>query len=222
MRLFPRRTIERIAWTIPRDELVRRSRILVVDDEAVELLKDLRDAHFAVDHFTDLKADDISRIEKPLYDLVLLDFGNVGSSVGPDQGLSILRLVRRVNPAIVVLAFTSKALRSQHADFYRDADGVLQKDAGIAESMERIEEGLRLAQSPDRLWTSILSLMGIERGSERELDLQDLAARAVSSPKRKDKLLDSAHKLLKSRAGEVVAIELFKKFVEHAITHAGF
>src|SRR5687768_14438088 len=119
--------IETLNAALPREDLIRRSRILVIDDERPEIIDDLQRAHFSVDYVPDITKDELDRIEQPLYDLVLLDFGNVGSSFGADQGLSLLRHIKRVNPAVIVLAYTSKAITSDQADFYRLANGVLAK-----------------------------------------------------------------------------------------------
>src|SRR5438067_2540709 len=145
MLLGKRRTFTGIRGSISRDELRRRSRILVIDDERPELVDDLQKAGFAVDYHPDINKENLSFLDQNIFDLILLDFGNVGTSVGPDQGLTLLRHIKRINPAIVVLAYTSKALGADHADFYRLADGVLAKDAGIAESMEKIEGNLQKA-----------------------------------------------------------------------------
>ena len=103
----------------------------------------------------------------------MLDFGNVGKSFGADEGLSLLRHIKRVNPAIVVLSYTSRALSTVHADFYRHTDGVLAKDAGIAESLEKIEEGLKKAHSIDNVWLGLITLAGINPGSEEDKRYQD-------------------------------------------------
>ncbi len=47
---WKKRTIAELGETLPRTELVNRSRILVIDDEAPGLLGDLKEYGFAVDH----------------------------------------------------------------------------------------------------------------------------------------------------------------------------
>src|SRR3954468_12415174 len=165
MRLTRRKTLEGIKATLPREELLRRSRILVIDDESPEILEDLRSARFSVDYCPDVELTNLDVIERRLYDLIILDFGNVGASFGKDQGLSLLRHIKRVNPAIVVLAYTSKSLGTEHAEFYRLADGVLAKDAGISQSLEKVEEALRKAHSIDNLWRGVLAVCDVDAGS---------------------------------------------------------
>ena len=100
--------------------------------------------------------------------MILLDFGDVGAAFGQDQGLSLLKHIKRVNPAIVVLSYTSKALETRHADFYRQTDGALAKDAGIQESLEKIEDALRKAHSIKNVWTGLLCLCDVTPGSAED------------------------------------------------------
>src|SRR4051812_4790904 len=107
---------------LSREDLLRRSRILVIDDERPDLIDDLKKRHFFVDHLPDITKENLDEIERPFYDLIILDFGNVGTSIGDDHGLSILRHIKRINPTAMVLAYTSKALGTEHAEFFRMAD----------------------------------------------------------------------------------------------------
>jgi DNA-binding response OmpR family regulator len=214
---FAKKRIDSLSVKMPREELVRRSRILLIDDEPPALIDDLRAAHFSVDHVPDIIPEQIDLIERSLYDLVLLDFGDVGLAFGHDQGLSLLRHIKRVNPAIVVLSYTSKALETKHADFYRLTDGVLAKDAGIQESLEKIEDALRKAHSLDNVWTGLLALCDIRPGSEEDLAWQDLFVRGRSSQRKLNALQSKILAVLTSEATKTVATTLLTKATELAV-----
>ena len=196
--IFPKKTISSLTGKLPREELLRRSRILVIDDEPPDLLKDLKAARFSVEHVVDINNSNMDMIDRPFFDLILLDFGNVGTTFGNDHGLSLLKHIKRVNPAVIVFAYTSKALRTEHADFYRLADGVLAKDAGIAESMEKIEDGLRKAHSLTNIWCGLLAVCDIAPGSKEDADLQDLLVRGLNSQSKMQKLRSEVMKVLSS------------------------
>jgi CheY-like chemotaxis protein len=213
MHFFRKRKLSELKQNMTRDELVRRSRILVIDDERPAIIDDLKSARFSVDHVPDVSSQNLELVDHPLYDLILLDFGQVGKTFGDDQGLSLLRHIKRVNPAIVVLTYTSKALETRHADFYRLADGTLAKDAGIQESLEKIEDALRKAHSLDNVWSGLLSLCAVEHGSKKDVELQDLYIRGLASPRQLEKLKKSATDLV-SEGGKTVALTLVAKLVE--------
>jgi CheY-like chemotaxis protein len=209
-----KKSIASVNSKLPREELLRISRILVVDDEEPELIKDLRNAHFAVDYLPDITSANMDHIDRPIYDLILLDFGNVGKSFGADEGLSLLRHIKRVNPSIVVLSYTSKALKSQHADFFRLTDGTLAKDAGIQESMQRIEEGLRKANSLEHIWNGFLGVCGIKPGSPEDAEYQDLLVHGLDKKSKLEQLKKRISESLQSEEARKVALLLLGKAIE--------
>lgn len=97
---FSKRSIDEVKVSLSRDELLRRSRLLVVDDERPEIVDDLKKARFSVDYESDITRDNMHVLESS-YDLILLDYGNVGKSFGSDEGLSLLKYIKRINPSVV-------------------------------------------------------------------------------------------------------------------------
>src|SRR5665213_2094012 len=69
-----KRTLDAFRFKIPRDELRRRSRILVIDDECPELIDDLRRASFAVDYQADINKQNLSVLDQPVYDLIPVSY----------------------------------------------------------------------------------------------------------------------------------------------------
>jgi DNA-binding NarL/FixJ family response regulator len=179
-----KKTIHDLKSTINREQLVRRSRLLIIDDEEPELIEDLKGAGFSVDYKADVDKTNQTIFERQIYDLVLLDFGNVGKAFGGDEGLSLLKYIKRVCPSTVVLTYTSKSLPTAHADFYRLADGTLSKDAGIQDSTEKIEEGLRRAWSVEKMWKGFLEKCNITPGSDADIQLQNQLAGAIGNSKK--------------------------------------
>jgi CheY-like chemotaxis protein len=209
-------SISEIDFKISRDELIRRCRILVVDDEQPEIINDLKASHFSIDYVPDIDTTNIDLIESPLYDLIILDFGNVGKSFGQDEGLSLLRHIKRLNPSIFVLAYTSKSLGTEHADFYRLANGVLAKDAGISESTSKIEEGLRIALSPENLWNGLIQIAGISPGGKEDLEWQNLFVKGLKDKKSLDQLKKRLTEL-STNGTKKVAFVVLEKLVELGI-----
>lgn len=142
--------------TLTREELIRRSRILVIDDETPPLIEDLRREGFSVDH--DSIGSEITKINRGLYTIVILDYSGIGRNFGKNQGLDLLREIKRCNPACYVVAYTSKSLKIHQSDFYRLADATLSKDSGWSETIEKVEASLREAYDVARLWDSVLTL----------------------------------------------------------------
>lgn len=209
-------TLNDLQFNIIRSDLISQSRILFIDDEEPELIEELKKAGFSIDHIPDLTTENCHLIEQKKYHLILLDFGNVGKKLGKEEGLTLLRLIKRINPTIVVFSYTSKALSASQAEFFTMSDGNLPKDAAITDSMEKIEEGLRKAHSIERNWISLLHLLGITVGSEKDLELQNDFIRAL---KKKDKIELFKKRFISDKFGDSnkVIIEILNKLIEIGI-----
>jgi DNA-binding response OmpR family regulator len=163
-----RSTRSRARDPITPDWLIANSRILIIDDEIPMVAEDLRAMGFRIDHRSDLDSQGSQLVESGDFDLVLLDFGGVGIRYGQDEGLSALVHIKRINPSVIVVAYTSKALTARHSDFYVLADHTLAKDAGINETRERIIEGLQKAFDATHQWKSMLAKTGVVAESPKD------------------------------------------------------
>lgn len=151
---------------LSRDVLIQSGRLLFVDDEDVPLIEQLQHAGLAVDH--DRSGSEFEgQVISQTYDVVILDHSGVGSSYGADQGLDLLRFLRRVTPRSRIIAYTSKALKSGESDFFRLADAVLTKDAGMRESLEVVEEQLLKAFEKQHLFDALMTKISISSATER-------------------------------------------------------
>lgn len=205
---------------LSREDLLRRGRILVVDDERPDLIDDLLRARFAVTYAPDITNENLSAIESTTYDLIILDFGNVGREFGPNEGLDLLKHIKRVNPSVVVLAYTSKSLGTEHADFFRMADGVLSKDAGITESQEKIEEALRKALSVQNIWSGLLNSVNVVPGSAKDLEWQNLYVRGLSKPGKLRELQTRIVGTAQSEGAKKIALAVLGKLAEAGVKAA--
>jgi len=177
---------------------------------------DLKALHFSIEYVPDITKDNVDKIESTLYDLIILDFGNVGKMFGQDEGLSLLKHIKRLNPSVFVLAYTSKFLGTEHADFYRLANGVLAKDAGISDSTAKIEEGLQSAMSPENLWSGLIAVTGVTPGGKEDIEWQDLLIKGLRNKPDLDKLKSHITKLAGTGAKKIAPV-LLEKLIEFGI-----
>ncbi len=64
----------------------------------------------------------------------------------------------------------------------------MNKDAGVADSIQRIEAALKDAVSPERIWKGILTSAGIEPGTEQAVRLEKRVVAALMNSKREQAL----------------------------------
>lgn len=175
--------LEALSKPLARDELLRRGRIAVLDDEEPEMLKDLRGYGLSVDLIHSTSDQAFARLEGSFYDILLLDYGGIGTTFGVDEGLDVLRHLKRTNPALRVLAFTGRSFDASKADFFRLTDGVVRKDAGIRETLEVLEEQLSELLTPLHYWHALCAARGLDPQSD---DGQAIAARLLEANKGAD------------------------------------
>src|SRR5438105_5889909 len=120
---FKRPTLQSFDAPVPRERLIQAGRIVIIDDESPLLIDEMKRRGFAVDH--DTTGENLNNIDKQIYDVAIVDYHGVGQSLGPAQGLDLLRYIRRVSPRTRVIAYTSRSLSAAESEFFRTSHVVL-------------------------------------------------------------------------------------------------
>ena len=107
------------------NEIRKRSRILVIDDFDFPYLKLFKKDNYAIDKWSDVK--DLPKLESGYYDIILLDIQGVGREQSPEQGLGVLKHLRNVNPAQIIIAYSGADWSLKYQDFFQMADATLAK-----------------------------------------------------------------------------------------------
>lgn len=160
-----KRSLEEFDNPIQRDRLIQACRLVVIDDEVPELVTQLKEAGFAVDHFRN--CDDLRNVEAQLYDVAIVDYHGVGTKYGSHQGLDVMKHIRRVSPRTRIIAYTSKSLDASESDFFRLSHTVLPKDMGLSDSLAAIEAELQKAMSKVHLFEALISQLNIMNADEK-------------------------------------------------------
>ncbi len=180
--LFSRRQLDELTEPLPRAQLLQRGRVAVVDDEKPEMLDDLKKMGLSIDHLASVGDQSFVRLEEGFYDLALLDYGGVGGAFGPDEGLDVLRHLRRVNPGLRILAFTGRTFDASKADFFRNCNGVVKKDSGIRELLETIEFHLAEVMTPAHHWNVLRGALGVSVSARKLRQIEKSVLRAKRRP----------------------------------------
>jgi hypothetical protein len=213
--------LDKLTEELPREELLRRARCVILDDQSPEFLSDLQGHGLAVEHWTSTDNPSLARLETGFYDLLLLDYSGVGSKYGKAEGLDFLRHLKRVNKSLVILAFTGKTFDSSKADFFRLTDGVIKKDSGIADTLAEVERHLSRALTPAYQWNAFLLTLNITDHTSREAKaLQKVFSKHITGTK-SDLVatLTAATKALATAALSSAAKTVAPKLLELAIAH---
>jgi CheY-like chemotaxis protein len=107
------------------DEIRKRSRILVIDDNEFIYQNLFKNDGYTIEKWNDV--DDLPKLEKGYFDIVLLDIQGVGKDYSREQGLGILKHLHEVCPSQIVIAYSNADFSLKYQDFFKMADAVLAK-----------------------------------------------------------------------------------------------
>lgn len=176
--LFSNPSLDDFDSGLTRDELIRKGRIVIIDDEEPLLIDELRRSGFAVDH--DKEGIDLRNYDAQLYDVAIVDYHGVGQQLGTAQGLDLIRHIRRVSPRTRLIAYTSRSLNAAESEFFRLSHSVLPKDLGLVDSLGLIESELKKALSKEHLFETLASQLSIGSNPDRQR-MRDALIKALKS-----------------------------------------
>jgi DNA-binding NarL/FixJ family response regulator len=209
-------SIATMSESLPRQEVLRRGRIAILDDEVPEMLPDLSGHGLSVAHIQSTDDAQFQSLADGYYDLLLLDYGGIGPRFGKDEGLDVLKYLKRVNPALRILAFTARTFDASKADFFRLCDGIVKKDAGIRETLEQIETNLSDVLTPAYQFSALERAIGLSNGSSGEVEKAISAA--VTRSGSKDSAVQVAKRFAKGGSEKVLEV-LVGKAIELGMTY---
>ena len=151
MALFQKTSIAEVRAP-PFDELRRRTRILVIDDDESSFpFKQLKDEGYAIDHWP--KVQSLTQLEQGTYDIVVLDIHGVGQEYSADDGLGILEHIKERNPSQLVVAFSGHTFDLAKNRFFRLADDVLGKPVDATKCKRVIDDLIASKMTPQGMWS---------------------------------------------------------------------
>jgi len=137
------------------DELKKRTRILIIDDEDLEYIPLFESDGYAIDKWDDIKTEKLTELEKGLYDIILLDIQGVGKDVSQDQGFGILRHLKHSNHTQIIIAYSNADYNLKYQDFFRLADDTIGKTSDYFEFKEIVDKNIRKRFSYDYYYSLI-------------------------------------------------------------------
>lgn len=110
---------------VSRAEILKRSKILVIDDRDFPYLKLFRKDGYTIDKWSNVR--DLQALEGSQFDVILLDLHGVGRAESAEQGLGVLAHIRKSSPAQIVVAYSNAEWSVEYQQFFESADAVLHK-----------------------------------------------------------------------------------------------
>lgn len=184
MALFKRKRIADLSAP-PVDELRKRTRILVIDDDPNSFpFETLRREGYAIDHWT--KVDTLRTLEEGQYDIIFLDIQGVAQEYCSEDGLGVLEHLKQVNPSQIVVAFSAHSFDLSKNRFWRLADDSLGKPVEAAKCKRLIDNLIESKRTPAHYWQAVTELLRRQGLTPQQIDrIEDKVTRALKSKDRK-------------------------------------
>jgi CheY-like chemotaxis protein len=168
-------------------EIKKRARMLVIDDAEFPYESLFRRDGYTIEKWADVT--DLPKLESSFYDIVLLDLQGVGREQSAEQGLGVLRHIRRSAPAQLIIAYSSADWSLKYQEFFNLADAVLEKSADYVEFKRTVDKLLQQKFSLGFYIERIQTLVGQFVSEPEKIDGLVRTAVLDGSPKKLQKYL---------------------------------
>lgn len=132
-------------------ELRRLAKVVVIDNEDIELIDTLRANSYNLTYMRDIQAIEIVRD----YQIVLCDIYDVGITLNPGlHGAHVIKEIKRSFPYKPVVAYSSgvQQQREMYSIAVRAADNFIHKDAPVDEWMLLLDSLIEDVSDPSKIW----------------------------------------------------------------------
>lgn len=130
----------KFSFDLSQADIIKRSRIIVIDDKEFEYIDLLKKDGYTVEKWTSNNDIDIHKLERNYYDIILLDMNGVATDRSPKHGLGLLEHIKTTNPAQIIIAYSEESFGLSSQQFIRQADACLEKAANYYDFKKKIDE----------------------------------------------------------------------------------
>lgn len=158
----------------PLEEIKKRARILVIDDNDFAYAPLFKRDGYTIEKWDDV--ENLEQLENNYFDLILLDIQGVGQSESEEEGFGILKHIREKSPAQIVIAFSNADWSLKYQGFFDLADIKLAKSQDYVEFKRVVDNLLTQRFNPNFYLEKIQKIKGLN-----PIDKQKILQAAKSS-----------------------------------------
>lgn len=163
----------KIKATTDFEELKKRTRIIVIDDEDSFPISLFLTEGYAIDKWE--KVVDYCKLENGFYDIIILDIRGIAEEFSDDDGLGVLVDLKEKNPAQIIISFSQFGYDLNKVKFFQLADENISKPSDFLK-IKKIINNLILNQFKPERYINALNLLlrknNIDRKNIRKLNIE--------------------------------------------------
>ena len=150
------------------DEIRKRARILVIDDDEKAFpYKLLQKEGYNIHYWK--QVEKLKDLESGEYDLIILDIAGVAKAISTTDGLGVLEHLKKHNPAQLIIAYSGQKYDLSKSSFWDLADDYLGKPSDLISCKTKIDALLKDHYTPKRYWLEVEKTLQNANISEKEL-----------------------------------------------------
>jgi len=164
------------------EEIKKRVRIVVIDDENGFPVKLFQSEGYAVDKWDKVTDVSYGRLESGFYDIIVLDIKGVAQDISNDDGLGVLVSLKEKNPAQIIIAYSQHSYDLSYRKFFELADESIAKPSDFLKIKTIIDNLINTKYKPTRYIETLHKLLennGINKIEIKKLDAE--MAKAIQS-----------------------------------------
>lgn len=130
------------------EELKKRTRIVVVDDEEGFPIELFQNEGYSIDKWNNVK--DYGKLESGFFDIIILDIKGVAKHISSEDGLGVLESIKKRNPAQIIIAFSQHSYDLSKSRFWELADEKIAKPSDFLKIKNIIDNLINTKFKPAR------------------------------------------------------------------------
>lgn len=140
-------------------ELIRRTRILVIDDRKTEFpFPFFEKEGYSIAYWKDI--EDLGKLESGYFDIIILDINGVGRKLDADaEGAGVLRHLKERNPSQIIVAYSGQAHDPARIQFFTLADQFVPKPTSALTWKEILDNLIRDKVTVDYYWSAARDML---------------------------------------------------------------
>lgn len=141
------------------EEIKKRIRIIVIDDEPGFPLKLFQAEGYAIERWEKIESGTYGKLESGFYDIIILDIKGVANDISQDDGLGVLENIKRKNPSQIIIAFSQHSYDLDKTKFFVQADEYIAKPSDFLSIKNSIDNLVTTKYNPSRYIDSLHQLL---------------------------------------------------------------
>lgn len=147
----------------------KKARILVIDDDPNSFPVDLlKKEGYAIDSWEHVES--LEKLEEGKFDIIVLDISGVAEDYCEDDGLGILRHLKKYNPAQIIVAYSGQSFDLGKHEFFKLADDSLTKPVDAVKCKEVIDALLLEKYTVEHYWEGLRQILMASDLPSKRLD----------------------------------------------------